>query len=162
MELETVQRAVGRGAAPGARVAPPSTVDSPQRTVEREALKLAIQAPVLAGPMFDSIGPEAYQHPLHVAVRAAIAEAGGAAGAVAGASRAGGRRAVMALFNRPRLPAERRPPLAPEERILAWSDSDGGLLVATNLGLWAPGFLGWHEIHKAAWDGTDLVVTAAR
>jgi hypothetical protein len=68
----------------------------------------------------------------------------------------------MALFNRHRLPAERRPPLAPEERVLAWSESDAGLLVATNLGLWAPDRLGWHEIHKATWDGTDLVVTGAR
>jgi hypothetical protein len=68
----------------------------------------------------------------------------------------------MALFRRRRLPAERRPPLAAGERILAWSESDQGLLVATNLGLWAPERLGWHEIHKATWDGTDLVVTAAR
>jgi len=68
----------------------------------------------------------------------------------------------MALFRRRRLPAERRPPLAPDERILAWSESGGGLLVATNLGLWAPDRLGWHEIHKAVWNGTDLVVTAAR
>jgi len=68
----------------------------------------------------------------------------------------------MALFRRPRLAAERRPPLAAEERILAWSDADDGLLVATNLGLWAPDRLGWHEIHKATWDGTELVVTAAR
>src|SRR3989440_6114987 len=87
MELETVQRAVGRSGGPAApsRVPLTSTADSPQGTVEREALKLAIQAPVLAGPMFDSIGPEAYQHPLHIAVRAAIVEAGGATGAVAGA-----------------------------------------------------------------------------
>jgi len=60
-------------------------VDSPQWIVEREALKLAIQAPALAGPVFDSIGPEAYQNPLHAAVRTAVAEAGGAAGSVAGA-----------------------------------------------------------------------------
>jgi DNA primase len=53
--------------------------------VEREALKLAIQAPVLAGPMFDSITAEAYLHPLHIAVRTAVAEAGGVTGAVAGA-----------------------------------------------------------------------------
>jgi DNA primase len=88
MELETVQRAVARSGGPSA-VAParpvPSTVDSPQEIVEREALKLALQVPVLAGPMFDSIGPDGYRHPVHVAVRAAIAEAGGAAGAVAGA-----------------------------------------------------------------------------
>ena len=90
MELETVQRAVAASAGradpgPTGPVPTPSTVDSRQWTVEREALKLAIQAPVLAGPVFDSIGPEAYQHPLHVTVRAAVAEAGGATGAVAGA-----------------------------------------------------------------------------
>jgi DNA primase len=87
MDMEPVQQAVARvgGPEPGRPAAMPSTVDSPQWIVEREALKLAIQAPVLAGPMFDSIGPEAYQHPLHVAVRTAVAESGGAAGAVAGA-----------------------------------------------------------------------------
>jgi hypothetical protein len=68
----------------------------------------------------------------------------------------------MALFQRRRLPADRRPQLARDERVLAWADSDAGLLVATNLGLWAPDRLGWHEIHKAAWNGTELVVTAAR
>jgi hypothetical protein len=72
----------------------------------------------------------------------------------------------MAAFHRRRLPAERRPPLARDERIVAWSDSDAGLLVATNLGLWLPasppGRLGWDEIHKAAWNGAELVVTAAR
>jgi DNA primase len=90
MDLEPVQRAVGTAAAgrpepASARASGLSTVDSPQRTVEREALKLALQAPALAGPMFDSIDGEAYQHPLHVAVRTAVAEAGGVAGAVAGA-----------------------------------------------------------------------------
>ncbi len=58
MEVETVQRAVG-GSGGGAAPAPDryaaaaSSVDSPQGIVEREALKLALQAPVLAGPMFD-------------------------------------------------------------------------------------------------------------
>ena len=89
MELEPVLRAVGSAAgrdpSQAARAVVSSTVDSPQGMVEREALKLALQAPALAGPMFDSIGIDAYQHPLHVAVRAAVAEAGGAAGAVAGA-----------------------------------------------------------------------------
>jgi DNA primase len=88
MDLEPVQRAVGSaggGAAEPARAAAPSTLDSPQSRVEREALKLALQTPALAGPMFDSITAEAYQHPLHVVVRSAVAEAGGAAGAVAGA-----------------------------------------------------------------------------
>src|SRR5436190_15172189 len=90
MEVETVQRAVGSAAGRlGASVAPApapasSTVDGPQRTVEREALKLALQYPVLAGPMFDAVGLDAYGDPVHVAVRAAIAECGGAAGAVGG------------------------------------------------------------------------------
>jgi hypothetical protein len=72
----------------------------------------------------------------------------------------------MALLRRrPALPAASRPPLDRDERVVAWSDSDAGVLVATNLGLWLPGEpvrrLGWHRIHKATWDGTSLVVTAA-
>jgi DNA primase len=35
--------------------------------------------------MFDSIGSEAYHHPLHVTVRTALSDAGGAAAAAAGA-----------------------------------------------------------------------------
>jgi hypothetical protein len=73
----------------------------------------------------------------------------------------------MALFRlswlrrRRQLPAANRPPLAPDERVVAWADSDGGILVATNLGLWLPTFLPWHLIHKATWDGTVLAVTPA-
>jgi len=88
MEVEEVTRAVARGAAPGAAAAPApvaSDVDSPQRIVEREVLKLAMQVPVLAGPMFDSLGPELYQDPVHAALRSAVAEAGGAASATTGA-----------------------------------------------------------------------------
>jgi DNA primase len=107
MEIEPVQRAVlaaaagpgaaARGAQPGpngrgtpdrpARAAQPErpAVENPQVMAEREALKLAIQVPVLAGPMFDALGAEVYQHPVHTVVRAAIAEAGGAATAGGGA-----------------------------------------------------------------------------
>jgi DNA primase len=91
MEIEPVQRAVaaaaGRAEAAGpARPAPPeSAVDSPQVMVERECLKLALQMPALAGPMFDALGPDAYRHPVHAAVREAITAAGGAAYAAAGA-----------------------------------------------------------------------------
>ncbi|MFC4150434.1 DNA primase [Micromonospora mangrovi] len=93
MEIEPVQRAVqtaGNGQ-PGAdapalrRAAPAPAVDSPQSMVEREALKLALQEPVLAGPMFDAVEADAYRHPVHVAVRAAVAAAGGAATATGGA-----------------------------------------------------------------------------
>jgi DNA primase len=98
MEIETVQRFVaqaGRGVAgkgptapapPARRVASAPDVDSPQRMVEREALKLALQSPVLAGPVFDEIDATAYAHPVHAAVRTAIAEAGGVIPAAAGVS----------------------------------------------------------------------------
>ena len=91
MEIEPVQRAVlaaasGRpdeGPIRPARSEP--MVDSPQSMVEREALKLALQEPVLAGPMFDAVEASDYRHPVHVAVRAAVAAAGGAATATGGA-----------------------------------------------------------------------------
>jgi hypothetical protein len=72
----------------------------------------------------------------------------------------------VSLFRRrPRLPAERRPPLEPEERVLTWAlvGDDAGALVATNRGLWLPDGrrLGWHEIHKAAWSGRELRITPA-
>ncbi|MGC9669309.1 DNA primase [Planosporangium sp. 12N6] len=93
MELDTVQRFVAQAARGGAAPAPaprrveadPGT-DGPQRMVEREALKLALQNPVLAGPMFDEVDATYYGHPVHAAVRAAIAEAGGAAPATSGVS----------------------------------------------------------------------------
>jgi hypothetical protein len=99
----------------------------------------------------------------------------------------------VGLFSRtPKLPANRRPALARDERVLAWAavsaatasgagraaggpagadreadapaGDDAGVVVATNLGLWLPGEaerLGWHQIHKAAWDGQRLAVTTA-
>jgi DNA primase len=94
MELEPVHRAValavrGNGGVPeqSNRSAGPASppMDGPQSAVEREALKLALQDPVLAGPMFDALEEENYRHPLHVAVRRAVAEAGGAGAATGGA-----------------------------------------------------------------------------
>ncbi|MGK5742213.1 hypothetical protein [Micromonospora sp. URMC 103] len=75
----------------------------------------------------------------------------------------------MGLFNRrPKLRPADRPPLAPDERVLAWAaagdGTGGGVLVATTLGLWLPGRadrLGWHELLKAVWSGRELTVTAA-
>ncbi|MFI1194316.1 hypothetical protein ACH4T9_13820 [Micromonospora sp. NPDC020750] len=75
----------------------------------------------------------------------------------------------MGLFNRrPKLPPAARPPLADDERVLAWAavgDGDGdGVVVASNLGLWLPGRghrLGWHDILKAGWSGRELTVTPA-
>jgi len=76
------------------------------------------------------------------------------------------------VFRRRRLPAELRPALERDERVLAWARTQpagtgrvgppgGGSVVATNLGLHLPGRparLGWHEIHKAAWTGRELTV----
>ena len=71
---------------------------------------------------------------------------------------------------RRKLPAQRRPPLDRDERIVAWTDTESGPVVATNRGLWLPpgigspeeiGRLGWEEIHKAAWNGRELEVTPA-
>ncbi|MEV4132377.1 DNA primase [Dactylosporangium sp. NPDC049742] len=91
MELETVQRAVG-AAAKGVVEPPPAAStrkilapDSAEALVEREALKLALQQPALAGPMFDVIGADIYAHPTYTALRAAIADAGGASSATGGA-----------------------------------------------------------------------------
>lgn len=56
----------------------------PRLFVEREVLKIAMQAPALAGPVFDAIGVEAYTHPVYGAVRTAIGNAGGVTGQVTG------------------------------------------------------------------------------
>jgi DNA primase len=88
MDLDPVQRAVNnalRGeaaqqTAPRARTAP----DSPQRLVEREALKLALQEPVLAGPMFDAVGAENYGDALLASVRDSIEQAGGVSSSTGG------------------------------------------------------------------------------
>ncbi len=89
MDLEPVQRAVnaalrGVNEAPAARSRSAGQPDSPQRLVERESLKLALQEPVLAGPMFDVVGPENYGDGVYQAIRAAITEAGGASSVSAG------------------------------------------------------------------------------
>jgi DNA primase len=51
---------------------------------EREALKLAVQQPALAGSAFDQLPAEAFTYPVHVLIRVAIAAAGGCAAVTAG------------------------------------------------------------------------------
>ena len=92
---------------------------------------------------------------------------------------------MFSLLSRRRLPADRRPPLERDERVLAWAHVGGGesgTLVATNRGLWLPGRdqpdqpesdqpesdqpeppgrLGWHQIHKAVWAAGELTVISA-
>jgi DNA primase len=85
MDIEPVQRAVAAAMSPDAPVAAQRRpADSPQRQVERETLKLALQYPVLAGPMFDALGPETYGDPVFQAIRDAIAAAGGTTSATGG------------------------------------------------------------------------------
>ncbi|MFI6762657.1 hypothetical protein ACIBF5_26335 [Micromonospora sp. NPDC050417] len=73
----------------------------------------------------------------------------------------------MGLFNRkPKLAAEKRPPLERDERMLSWAATANGdgVVVVSNRGLWLPGRahrLGWHEINKAVWSGRELAVTPA-
>ena len=73
----------------------------------------------------------------------------------------------MGIFRRrPKLPADRRPALDRDERVLAWSSVANGdqVVVATNYGLWLPDQeqrLGWHDILKAVWSGRELTVTPA-
>src|SRR5690348_6372924 len=71
----------------------------------------------------------------------------------------------MGLFKRRRLPAGQRPPLEPDERVVAWATTGDGVLVATTRGVYLPGAagrLGWHDIHKATWSGRQLALVAAR
>jgi DNA primase len=87
MELEPVQRAVASATSSESHSAPAprKPVDSPQRQVEREMLKIALQYPVLAGPMFDTLGEENYGDAVLQGIRKAIAAAGGTTNATGGA-----------------------------------------------------------------------------
>jgi hypothetical protein len=71
----------------------------------------------------------------------------------------------MVWWRKPRLPADKKPPLERDERVVAWADTPAsGVVVATNRGLFLPGRpdrLPWHQIHKAVWSGRELVVTPA-
>lgn len=89
MEVEPVLEAVaqaGRGgrptsSQPEAAARPEASVrpqpDDRDLLVDREALKTALQYPVLAGPAFDALPAEAFAHPAYVAVAKAVAGAGG-------------------------------------------------------------------------------------
>lgn len=71
----------------------------------------------------------------------------------------------MALFAR-RAPAETRARLDPEERVLAWAETDtGGVVAATNRGLWwpmpEPRRISWALVDKAVWSEGVLAVTEA-
>jgi DNA primase len=58
--------------------------DDPRLWPQREALKVALQAPALAGPIYDSIQPDAFTDPAYVALHRAILAAGGTTAGLAG------------------------------------------------------------------------------
>lgn len=76
MDPAAVNRAVGGGAA---SAPPPRRPDArdPMLAVQREALKCALQEPVLVSAWYASVEPEAYPDPTLRAVHEAIAAAGG-------------------------------------------------------------------------------------
>ncbi|MFI8346337.1 DNA primase [Streptomyces sp. NPDC085596] len=65
-------------AAPRQAGGPALTLRNPVYATERELLKLALQRPELVSPAFDAYGLDEFTAPPYVAVRQAIAEAGGA------------------------------------------------------------------------------------
>ncbi|MGH8868986.1 MAG: DNA primase [Actinomycetes bacterium] len=85
MEIVRRVRASGRGMAgrPDAAMRRPDSSD-PVQQVEREALKIALQRPALAGPMFDALDADVFTAPAHAAVHAAVRAAGGVGTPAAG------------------------------------------------------------------------------
>jgi DNA primase len=80
---QEIARLEGRGRPRRGQARPPRR-DDPALGVEREVLKLAVQAPQLAGPLFDAVDEAVFTDPTYVVIRQAIAAAGGAASGRAG------------------------------------------------------------------------------
>jgi DNA primase len=74
-------RRPGPGPGPGQNALVPDhgSVDPQVLAAEREALKVALQRPPLAGPLFDDLDPGAFASPTHRAIAEAIAGLGGVA-----------------------------------------------------------------------------------
>jgi hypothetical protein len=75
---------------------------------------------------------------------------------------------VIVFGRRRKPPANLRPQLERNERVLAWArvaGDPGSAVVVTTYGLWLPGRterLGWHLVHKATWTGSRLNVVPGR
>ena len=99
MEVEPVAARVaelaGDGRAPAPRrTAPAVSADAAAVQVEREAVKLAVQLPVIAAPIYDTLDDDVFTHPGLQAVHQVVREAGGTAAS------AGGEAWVGALLER--------------------------------------------------------------
>ncbi len=57
----------------------------PRLNAQREVLKLALQEPALAGPLYDSMPADVFTHPAYAALHRAVLDAGGTASGLAGA-----------------------------------------------------------------------------
>ncbi|HEX6354803.1 DNA primase [Actinophytocola sp.] len=57
----------------------------PQLHAQREVVKLALQEPALAGPVYDSLPQEVFTHPAYAELHRAVLNAGGTASGLAGA-----------------------------------------------------------------------------
>ena len=112
MEVEAVSAAVsdvsGDRATQGQRRRPaPATADAAMVRLERETLKLAVQAPLSVAPIFDELDDEVFLDPVHKLVQETVRKAGGVASSHGGEAWVGQlvdaapdddvRRAVMTL-----------------------------------------------------------------
>jgi DNA primase len=57
----------------------------PQLHVQREAIKIALQEPAFAGPVYDSLPQEVFSHPAYAELHRAVLKAGGTTSGLAGA-----------------------------------------------------------------------------
>jgi DNA primase len=81
--LARVMELAGEGQ-PARRPVRRPAADDPAVAVEREVLKLAVQVPQLAGPIFDALDESSFTEPTYVAIRRALAAAGGVGAARSG------------------------------------------------------------------------------
>jgi DNA primase len=79
-----VRAITGGGSAPPPPRRATTRSDDAATRLEREVLKLALQAPGLAGPLFDAVPADAFTDPTYRSLAAAVAAAGGAATGRAG------------------------------------------------------------------------------
>jgi len=63
---------------------PRPRADDPRLWPQREALKVALQAPALAGPVYDTIPSDAFTEPAYLALHRAVLAAGGTSAGLAG------------------------------------------------------------------------------